>query len=87
MERTLEIPNQYFIEQSPEDFARLLKINTAVDLYKNGKISAGAATELVGDLDRREFLYVCKQRGVDPQTYESIDELKAEVEELHRILK
>ena len=34
---------------------------------------------LVGDIDRFEFLYECKKRGVEPQTYESIEELESEV--------
>ena len=51
-------------------------------LYRRGKLSAGAAAEFVGDLDRYEFLYECRQRGIEPQTYESIEELQAEIDML-----
>jgi len=44
-------------------------------MYKNGEISVAAAVELIGSIDRIEFLYECKKRGVDPQTYET--ELRA----------
>ncbi len=57
-------------------------INTAIDLYKNGRLSASAAAEFVGDLDRYQFLYECKKRGVEPQTYESEEELQEEIEML-----
>ena len=82
MQLTLEIPNKYLVNQTPEELTRLLKLNTAIDLYKNGRLSAGAAAEFVGDLDRYQFLYECKKRGVEPQTYESVEELQEEIEML-----
>jgi predicted HTH domain antitoxin len=86
MQLTLDIPEKYFIFQSPAALARLLKLNTAIDLYRQGRFSASAAAEFVGDLDRYEFLYECRQRGIEPQTYESTDELQAEIEMLAREL-
>lgn len=86
MQITLDIPEKHFLFQSPAELVRLLKLNTAIDLYRQGRFSAGAAAEFVGDLDRYEFLYECRQRGVEPQTYESIDELQAEVDALARDL-
>jgi len=80
MQLTLEIPEKFFAYQTPSELVRLLKLNTAIDLYQRGKLSAGAAVEFIGDLDRYEFLYECRQRGVEPQTYESTDELQAEIE-------
>ncbi|HFD32133.1 MAG TPA: UPF0175 family protein [Gammaproteobacteria bacterium] len=82
MQLTLEIPNKYLVNQTPEELTRLLKLNTAIDLYKNGRLSAGAAAEFVGDLDRYQFLYECQKRGVEPQTYESVKELQEEIEML-----
>ena len=78
MQLTIEIPDKYLIQRSPEEFSRLLKLNTAIDLYKKGQVSAASAAELVGNIDRFEFLYECKKRGVEPQTYESLEELEAE---------
>ncbi len=82
MQLTLEIPNKYLVNQTPEELTRLLKLNTAIDLYKNGRLSAGAAAEFVGDLGRYQFLYECQKRGVEPQTYESVEELQEEIEML-----
>lgn len=82
MQLTLEIPNKYMVNQTPEELTRLLKMNTAIDLYKNGRLSAGAAAEFVSDLDRYQFLYECKKRGVEPQTYERVEELQEEIEML-----
>ena len=82
MQLTLEIPNKYLVNQTPEELTYLLKLNTAIDLYKNGRLSASAAAEFVGDLDRYQFLYECKKRGVEPQTYESVEELQKEIEML-----
>ncbi len=82
MQLTLEIPNKYLVNQTSEELTRLLKLNTAIDLYKNGRLSAGASAEFVGDLDRYQFLYECKKRGVEPRTYESVEELQEEIEML-----
>lgn len=79
MQLTLEIPEKYFAYQSPAEVIQLLKLNTAIDLYKNGKMSSGAASEFVGKMDKYEFMYECRKRGVEPQTYESVDELNAEI--------
>ena len=86
MQLTLEIPRKYLVNQTPEELARLLKLNTAIDLYKNGRLSTGAAAEFVGDLDRYQFLYECQKRGVEPQTYESVEELQEEIEMLAKEL-
>ena len=86
MQLTLEIPRKYFINQTAEELTHLLKLNTAIDLYKNGRLSAGAAAEFVGDMDRYQFLYECKKRGIEPQTYESIEELQSEIELLAKEL-
>lgn len=57
-----------------------------IDLYQRGKFSA-VATEFVGDLDRYEFLYEYRQRGVEPQTYGGTDELQGEIDMLAKDLK
>ena len=86
MELTLIIPEKYVISHSPDELKLLLKLNTAIDMYRSGQISSGAAVEFIGEIDRFEFLYECKKRGVEPQTYESIDELEAEVSMLDQEL-
>ncbi|MFI0398210.1 MAG: UPF0175 family protein [Thiolinea sp.] len=64
MQLTLDIPEKFFAYQTPKELVRLLKLNTAIDLYRRGKLSAGAAAEFVGDLDRYEFLYECPNAGL-----------------------
>jgi predicted HTH domain antitoxin len=86
MQLTLDIPDKYFAHQSPTEMIQLLKLNTAIDLYKNGGMSSGAASEFVG-MDKYEFLYECRKRGVEPQTYESIEELNEELAMLEENLK
>lgn len=44
MQLTLDIPEKYFAYQSPTEVIQLLKLNTAIDLYKNGGMSSGAAS-------------------------------------------
>jgi predicted HTH domain antitoxin len=79
MELTVTIPEKYIVNHSPNELKLLLKLNTAIDMYRSGQISSGAAVEFIGEIDRFEFLYECKKRGVEPQTYESTDELESEV--------
>jgi len=83
MQLTFDIPEKFFAYQTPKELIRLLKLNTAIDLYRRGKLSAGAAAEFVGDLDRYEFLYECRQHGIEPQTYDNVEELQAEIDSIH----
>lgn len=87
MQLMLDIPEKCFLHQSPGELARLLKLNTAIDLYQRGKLSVVSAAEFVGDLDRYEFLYECRQRGIEPQTYDGAEELQAEIDMLAKDLK
>jgi len=87
MRLTIEIPEKYFVDQSPEKVIQLLKLNTAIDFYKSGSMSSGAASEFVGGMDKYEFLYECRKRGVETQTYESVEELEAEIAMLENELK
>ncbi len=86
MQLTIDIPEKFFAYQTPNELRRLLKLNTAIDLYRRGTLSSCAAAEFVGDLDRYEFLYECRQRGIEPQTYESVEELQAEIDRLAKDL-
>ena len=86
MQLTLDIPEKFFVHQSPAELVRLLKLNTAIDLYRRGRFSTGAAAEFVGGMDRYKFLHECRKRGVEPQTYEDTDELQAEIDRLGKDL-
>ncbi|MCK5719129.1 MAG: hypothetical protein KAH84_04170 [Thiomargarita sp.] len=71
MNLVINIPEKYLFNQSSETLKFLLKLNTAIDMYRNGLLSSSAAAY--------EFLYECKKRGIECQTYENIEELDAEV--------
>ena len=79
MDIVVNIPEKYVITRNLDKLKFLLKLNTAVELYRSGQLSAGAAVEFIGEIDRFEFLYECRKRQVEPQNYESIEELEAEV--------
>ena len=86
MELIIDIPEKYVISQSPKKLTQLLKLNTAIDMYKNGLLSVRAAIEFIGKIDRYEFLSECQQRGIEHQTYENIEELNNEVAMLDKEL-
>ncbi|CAK0739574.1 hypothetical protein CCP3SC15_1040006 [Gammaproteobacteria bacterium] len=64
----------------------MLKLNTAIDLYRRGRFSLGAAIEFIGNMDRYEFLYECRKRGIEPQTYKNMEELQSEIDMLAKEL-
>lgn len=86
MQLTLDIREKFFLYQFLLELVHLLKLNTAIDLCRKGRFSAGAAVEFVGNMDRYEFRYECRKRGVEPQTYESAEELQAEIDMLAKEL-
>ena len=86
MELIIDIPTKYVNFQSPEKLTKLLKLNTAIDMYRTGRLSVRAAIEFIGKIDRYEFLYECQQRGIEPQTYENLEELNKEVAMLDKEL-
>ena len=86
MELTVNIPEKYLVSSSPDELRLLLKLNTAIDVYRSGQISSGAAVEFIGEIDRAASLYECNKRGVEPQRYESTEELETEVAMLDREL-
>jgi hypothetical protein len=59
MELTVNLPEKYVIDRSPDELRLLLKLNTAIDMYRSGQISSGAAVEFIGEIDRAAFLYKC----------------------------
>ena len=65
------------------DIIYTMKLKTAIELYQKGQISSGFAAKSVGGIDRYEFLDECNKCGVEPQTYENIEELLDEVEVLN----
>ena len=86
MELSIEIPDQYLTILSPQEMSKLLKMNTAIEMYRKGELSAGAGCEL-GGVDRYEFLVECRKRGIAIRTYQDEQELEGEVMMLRELLK
>ena len=82
MELKLNIPDKFVEIQSVESLIFDLKLNTAIEKYKNSEITAAAAAEFVGNIDREEFLQECIKRHIEPQTYTDIDELHDELNDI-----
>lgn len=86
MQVTLDIPEKYALLHPPEDLAHFLKLNTAIELYRTGRLSASAAADFAGNIQRDEFLRECRKHGVEPQTYENKEELESEIDFLNKVL-
>jgi len=80
MQVTLDIPEQFSLEQTPAEIGSTLKLYAAMALFQTGKLSAGAATELAG-ISRYDFLAACKKNGIATVNY-SPEDLHAELEGL-----
>jgi predicted HTH domain antitoxin len=67
---TLEIP----AERDQAELVRLLRLELALAVYREGQLSPGHAAELAG-LGRWEFADIAKRRGIPtPYTREMIEE-------------
>lgn len=77
MQLTLDIPEQFALEQSLPEIGNTLKLYAAIALFQAGKLSAGAATELA-DISRYDFMAVCKKQGIPTVNY-SPEDLNAEL--------
>lgn len=77
MQISFSIPENQFIDESPDTVTKKIRLYAALGLYQSGEISIGAASELSG-LDRYEFLEFCKREGVTLHT-QTPDELEADV--------
>jgi len=80
MQITLDIPEQFSLEQTPLEIGANLKLYAALAMFQAGKLSAGAATELAG-IDRYTFMMTCKKHGIPTINY-SPEDLQTELEGL-----
>ena len=77
---TIEVPDDVFpaLRQSPQEFAREMRLAAAIQWYSQGRISQGKAAEIAG-LDRTAFLFGLAHARVDAMQIDA-EELKEEVE-------
>lgn len=77
MQITLDIPEQYLVDRSPEEVARRIQLYAALLMFRSGEMSAGAAAELAA-VDRFTFAAECARLGIPLIDY-SPGELRVEL--------
>lgn len=82
MQITVNVPEQYLVDNSPAEVGRRLKLYAALLMFQSGELSAGAAAELA-EVDRFTFAVECQRRGIAMVDYPAED-LRAELESLRR---
>lgn len=82
MQITLDIPEQFGLNQTKPEVGNTLKRYAALALFQTGKLSAGAASELAG-LDRYSFMVECKKHSIPTINY-SAEDLEAELADLRK---
>ncbi len=85
-EVVISIPNDIAKSYSLSDWQAMLRLNTAIDLYRQGRLSTKVATRFSGVADEIAFLQECQNRGIARQTYDSIEELKHEVANINQLM-
>jgi Uncharacterized small protein len=83
MQITLDIPDQYLIDQSPEEFGKHIKLYAALMMFQEGSLSAGAASECAG-VDRFTFITECQQHNI-PLVDSAPEALDGELKDLRWI--
>lgn len=84
MQITLDIPEQYLIDENPAELGRRIRLYAALLMFQSGELSAGAAAELA-QVDRFTFAAECNNHGIPLVNYPAED-LQAELESLRRAL-
>lgn len=83
MQVVVNVPDQYFLDTTVGEFARRLKLYTALFMFQAGQLSAGAACEFA-DVDRYTFLTACDRHNI-AVINDDEEELETEFEQLKRI--
>lgn len=63
MKLVVTIPDNFYNFFNSNEFEKELKVNNALILFMQGKVSVSLAAELSG-LDLYEFMYRCKQNKI-----------------------
>jgi len=85
MEITLQVPEQYLVDQDPVELAKRIKLYAALLMFQTKEISAGAAAELA-EVDRFTFAVECQRIGIPLVDY-PVEELGADLVALRTTLR
>jgi len=80
MRLEIDLPDKYLMDESPEKMRRRLRLSTALLLFQEGRLSAGAACEFA-DIDRYAFAQACRQFSIPLVSY-GPDDLDEELRSL-----
>ena len=81
----VEIPDdlEVILKIDKKDIPKAVKLYLAIELYREGKISLGKASEIVG-ISKEEMMEVLSRKGI-PISYD-IDDLKEDIKRLECLL-
>lgn len=82
MQINVDLPEEFLLDQSPDEAGRRLKLYAALLMFQAGEISAGSAAQFAG-VDRFTFAAECTRHGIPLVDY-APDDLLAEVESFRR---
>jgi predicted HTH domain antitoxin len=82
MNITIDLPESYKLYFGDADIEHELKKNSALILYKQGKISLSKASEL-SDMNIYDFIYECKKNQIPVIEYSS-EEIDREFENIQK---
>ncbi len=82
MQVKFKIPDIYFASYSQSDVSKKIKLYTALMMFYNGEVSAGAACE-IADIDRHTFIKECKKNKIPVINY-TITEIQDDAEQYQR---
>ncbi|MEZ0368068.1 MAG: UPF0175 family protein [Candidatus Sericytochromatia bacterium] len=77
-----EVPDQLGLLLAPQDLTAAFKLNNAMILFQEGKVSIGLAAELAGT-GIYDFMMACGRHDIPVVNY-SPEELQAEIEAIRQ---
>jgi predicted HTH domain antitoxin len=69
---TLEVPDQYLVNEGPGELAHRIKLYAALLMFQTHELSAGAAAQLA-EVDRYTFAAECHKHGIPLINYPAED--------------
>lgn len=72
MEITLQVPDQYLVDEDPAGLGKRIKLYAALRMFQSDELSAGAAAEFA-EVDRFTFAAECQKHGIPVVDYPAED--------------